>query len=95
MKINTWPDNRTPQSKNYCGHRKYPRPSSYHSGGVVAAFCDGHTVFLNENVDWATYAQLCSPNGAEAVQPRWSPNRSKDAYRVRSQLRQPLDASKF
>ena len=95
MKINSWPDNKTPQSSGYCGIARFPRPSSYHSGGSVIAFCDGHTSFLNENVDWATYGQLCSPNGAEAVQTRWRTNKAKDAFYVESRFRNPLDTSKF
>jgi prepilin-type N-terminal cleavage/methylation domain-containing protein/prepilin-type processing-associated H-X9-DG protein len=33
-------------------------PSSNHAGGVVVAFCDGHVIFLKENIDLRVYAQL-------------------------------------
>jgi prepilin-type N-terminal cleavage/methylation domain-containing protein/prepilin-type processing-associated H-X9-DG protein len=44
----------------------YARPSSYHAGGVVATFCDGHTQFLNEGIDYNVYALLMTPDGAKA-----------------------------
>jgi prepilin-type N-terminal cleavage/methylation domain-containing protein/prepilin-type processing-associated H-X9-DG protein len=42
-----------------------PRPgiaSSNHSGGVNAAFVDGHVVFLNDQMDPLVYAQLMTSN---------------------------------
>ena len=36
----------------------WSRPSSFHSGGVNAAYCDGHVTFLNQDIDYAVYAQL-------------------------------------
>jgi prepilin-type N-terminal cleavage/methylation domain-containing protein/prepilin-type processing-associated H-X9-DG protein len=33
-------------------------PSSNHPGGVVTAFCDGHTMFMRDTVSGAVYAQL-------------------------------------
>lgn len=38
-----------------------PRPSSYHSGSVVVAFCDGQTQPLRENIDTKVFALLCTP----------------------------------
>jgi prepilin-type N-terminal cleavage/methylation domain-containing protein/prepilin-type processing-associated H-X9-DG protein len=40
-----------------------PWPSSFHPGGVHAAFADGHIHFLSEQVDGAVYAALMSPQG--------------------------------
>jgi prepilin-type N-terminal cleavage/methylation domain-containing protein/prepilin-type processing-associated H-X9-DG protein len=40
----------------------YGRPSSSHPGGVIMAFCDGHTVFIRESVDVNTYCHLLTPN---------------------------------
>ncbi|WP_397570676.1 DUF1559 domain-containing protein [Schlesneria sp. T3-172] len=40
-----------------------PRPSSNHAGGVNAAFGDGSAKFLNEQMDKAVYAKLCTQNG--------------------------------
>ena len=37
-------------------------PSAMHPGGILAVFCDGHTVFLRDNVDVKTYAQLLTSN---------------------------------
>ncbi len=42
---------------------KYARPSSRHTGIVVATFCDAHTVRLNEEIDRKVYAQLMTPFG--------------------------------
>jgi prepilin-type processing-associated H-X9-DG protein len=41
-------------------------PSSNHPGGVVAAFADGHTVFLRDSLSRQVYAQLLSWNVARA-----------------------------
>jgi prepilin-type N-terminal cleavage/methylation domain-containing protein/prepilin-type processing-associated H-X9-DG protein len=37
-------------------------PSSNHPGGVVVAFCDGHTGFLKDSLGASVYAQLLSWN---------------------------------
>jgi prepilin-type N-terminal cleavage/methylation domain-containing protein/prepilin-type processing-associated H-X9-DG protein len=44
------------------GYGAYTRPSSTHSGGVVAVFCDGHTKFLADSVSWQVYCHLLTPN---------------------------------
>jgi prepilin-type N-terminal cleavage/methylation domain-containing protein/prepilin-type processing-associated H-X9-DG protein len=36
----------------------YGLPSSAHPGGVMAAFCDGHIVFVRDNISPWVYAQL-------------------------------------
>lgn len=36
-------------------------PSSEHPDGVVVAYCDGHTGFLRNTVDYWVYAQLLTP----------------------------------
>jgi prepilin-type N-terminal cleavage/methylation domain-containing protein/prepilin-type processing-associated H-X9-DG protein len=41
-------------------------PSSNHPGGVVAAFADGHTVFLRDSLSRQVYAQILSWNVAQA-----------------------------
>jgi hypothetical protein len=43
----------------------YSRPSSFHRGGFVATFCDGHTRFLSEDIDYVVYCLLLSPNGRD------------------------------
>lgn len=41
-------------------------PSSNHPGGVVAAFCDGHTGFLKDSLASNVYAQLITSNNSAA-----------------------------
>jgi len=42
------------------------QPSSMHPGGVVVAFCDGHTAFLSDSVMADVYAQVLSWNHLKA-----------------------------
>ena len=50
---------------------KYRYPSSTHSGdGVVTAFCDGHTTFLNAKINSIVYSQLMTAGSYEATSPR-------------------------
>lgn len=44
----------------------YARPSSFHPGGAVATFCDGHTQFLNEQIDYLVYQLIMTPDGSNA-----------------------------
>jgi prepilin-type N-terminal cleavage/methylation domain-containing protein/prepilin-type processing-associated H-X9-DG protein len=37
-------------------------PSSRHTGGAVATFVDGHTIFLADGIDAMVYANLLTPN---------------------------------
>jgi prepilin-type N-terminal cleavage/methylation domain-containing protein len=46
----------------------YARPSSYHPGGVVVTFCDAHTTFLNDTIDYLVYCQLMTPRGKAATE---------------------------
>ncbi len=39
-----------------------PRPASHHPSGVVATFCDGHTVFLAEDIDYYVLVHLMTPS---------------------------------
>ena len=45
------------------------RPSSYHTGGVNAAFAGGRVMFLRENIDYITYISLMTPNDARSNTP--------------------------
>jgi prepilin-type processing-associated H-X9-DG protein len=38
------------------------RPSSGHNGGVNAVFADGHTQFLNEDIEYTIYQALMTPD---------------------------------
>ena len=40
-----------------------PSPSSNHPGGVNVAFCDGHTMFLSEDIAYRVLQQLMTPDG--------------------------------
>ncbi|MEI8228401.1 MAG: DUF1559 domain-containing protein [Planctomycetota bacterium] len=44
-------------------------PSSNHPGGVVVAFCDGHTGFLKDSLSSSVYANLLNWNNAAASNP--------------------------
>jgi prepilin-type processing-associated H-X9-DG protein len=44
----------------------HPRPSSRHPGGVVASYCDGHSGFLTEAVDYLVVQHLMTPFGQQA-----------------------------
>ena len=46
-----------------------PWPSSYHTGGVNAVFCDGHIKFVSDLVDGRVYARLVSPQGGSIEGP--------------------------
>ena len=48
---------------------RYARPSSYHSGGVIVSFCDGHQYFLREDIDYRVYQHLMTPDSAAAGVP--------------------------
>jgi len=42
------------------------RPSSFHPGGCVMSFCDGHQQFLTEQVDYQVYQLLMTPDSSAA-----------------------------
>ena len=42
------------------------RPSSNHNGDVVMTFCDGHTRFINEQIEYRVYMQLMTPSDADS-----------------------------
>ncbi len=47
----------------------FARPASDHSGGVNVAFCDGHTRFMRDSIDYTVYQRLLTANGAKCVDP--------------------------
>jgi len=49
-------------STNLANDGVYGRPSSNHPGGVLMAFCDGHTTFIRDSIDATTYCHLLTPN---------------------------------
>ncbi len=48
-------------------------PSSNHPGGVNAAFCDGHVLFLKSSVDITTYVQMMTSNSEQSYAPALTP----------------------
>ncbi len=57
-----------------------PWPSSYHPGGVHAAFADGRVTFLSEDIEGIVYASLMSPRGSLIQGPLAQPVLSPDQY---------------
>jgi len=49
---------------------RFARPSSDHSGGVNAAFCDSHARFIADTIDYKVYVQIMTPNGRKLVDPQ-------------------------
>ena len=43
------------------------RPSSFHPGGVVVVFADGHTRFLSGTIEYLVYCHLMTPRGQQAI----------------------------
>ncbi len=48
---------------------RYARPSSWHPGGFVVAFCDGTVRFVSQDIDYFLYARLMSSNGKKTQDP--------------------------
>jgi len=70
------------QTNNAPGFRS--QPSSNHPGGVVVAFCDGHTGFIKDSIVKEVYTNLLnwdvSLRGANPSRAYWLPNSS--AYEI-------------
>ena len=49
--------------------RRSPRPSGNHDSGVNVIFCDAHSAFISENIDWMTWCLLFTPSGRQVMQP--------------------------
>ncbi len=47
----------------------YARPSSNHPGGVDAVFCDGHTQFIRQDIQYFVYQTLMVTNAQKADAP--------------------------
>lgn len=45
------------------------RPSSYHPGGVIVTFADGHQRYIREQIDYTVYQRLMTPNDSQADHP--------------------------
>lgn len=51
------------QSQNATDYLAYGRPSSRHPGGVLMTFCDKHTQFVSETLDYGVYQGIMTPYG--------------------------------
>ena len=67
----------------------FARPGSFHPGGVVVVFCEGHTTFLNDTIDYAVYGQLMSSRGKYTAYQQDDPGSTPAVYR------QPLDEGAY
>jgi prepilin-type N-terminal cleavage/methylation domain-containing protein/prepilin-type processing-associated H-X9-DG protein len=47
----------------------HARPSSNHPGGAVVTYCDGHTSFISDTINYQIYALLMTSNGVQAQVP--------------------------
>ena len=43
-----------------------------HPGGTNMAFCDGHTRFISQDIDYITYCLLMTPNGKQCNTPGYT-----------------------
>jgi prepilin-type processing-associated H-X9-DG protein len=51
------------------GSMRFARPASLHERGVNVVYCDGHTRFIEERLDFRIYAAQMTPHGPEAKWP--------------------------
>jgi len=51
------------------GTIRFASPSSNHVGGVNAAFCDGKTQFINDDIDYIVYCQMMTPDNTKPTYP--------------------------
>ena len=49
------------------GSEYFPRPSSYHGGGVLMTFCDSHVQWVDESISYLTYCQLLTSRSRSVV----------------------------
>jgi prepilin-type N-terminal cleavage/methylation domain-containing protein/prepilin-type processing-associated H-X9-DG protein len=48
---------------------RFARPGSAHPGGAIVVFCDGHTQFLREDIEYTVYQRLLTSQGRKCVDP--------------------------
>ncbi|HEV3416927.1 MAG TPA: DUF1559 domain-containing protein [Pirellulales bacterium] len=62
----------------------HARPSSNHPGGAVVTYCDGHTSFIADSINYQIYAMLMTSSGVQSQPPANPTNLpfdpSKNAY---------------
>ncbi len=47
--------------------QKYARPSSYHPGRCMSAFCDSRVISLRDDIDYSIYKMIMTPNDSDAL----------------------------
>ena len=62
---------RSQQNPNWLARPQDARPSSAHVGGVGMVFGDGHTQFVNENIDYVVYQLLMTPDSGNSAMPNY------------------------
>jgi prepilin-type processing-associated H-X9-DG protein len=62
---------------------RFARPASAHGSGANVGFCDGHSQYLRDDIDYIVYVQLMTPNGRKC----------EDAASHRGQNTQALSSS--
>jgi len=63
-------EGRSNSGVNIVNRERTARPSSGHPGGVIAAFCDGRTQFLRDDMDKALFVQLARPGSGVILNPK-------------------------
>jgi prepilin-type N-terminal cleavage/methylation domain-containing protein/prepilin-type processing-associated H-X9-DG protein len=48
---------------------RFARPASNHGQGANVVYCDGHSQFMNENIEYVVYQQLLTAQGRKCVDP--------------------------
>ncbi len=66
MKPHTWWDTE-PKVVGFTDGPMAYNVQSNHLGGAVVTFCDGHVIFLRDDVDDGVYKALVTPDGGEKV----------------------------
>jgi prepilin-type processing-associated H-X9-DG protein len=67
MKLHTWWDTE-PRKVGFTDSRMADNVQSNHGGGGNVAFCDGHAIFLRDEIDDNVFKALVTPDGAEPVE---------------------------
>ena len=60
------------------GFPRFARPASSHGGGANVAFCDGHSQYLRDDIDYKVYQALMTPNGRKCIDPPRTANLNQD-----------------
>jgi prepilin-type N-terminal cleavage/methylation domain-containing protein/prepilin-type processing-associated H-X9-DG protein len=77
-------------------HLAFARPLSNHPSGFVVAFCDGHTKFVSESINYNTYCLLMSSHGKKYKPAGINTPPMPSAYQSAAQLQsQALSDSSF